>query len=459
MKKTIVTGVLAMVGFVSAMAGGLTTNTNYHIAFDRMMARGATFEIDGAFSNPAGLVWGHEGFQLSFNWQSPHQDRDVETTYSLFNTENNNNTRKFSGKATAPFVPGLFAAYRHDRLAVSFMLGIVGSGGYVKYDDGLPMFSAPVTALLNQALLAQDPRLAAAGYNMLTVSSLYNLDSQMKGKQYVYGAQVSAAYRIAECWSVAAAFRANYYDGYYRGHVLATMKQTETELVNMQLDCDQTGWGYTPQLSVNFHKDKLTLTARYEFRTKIETENATNKLSISPENVALALSQSSAASMLAAYQDGAKTRNDLPALFSAAVGYEFLPSLRAMVEFHVFDDKNAHMPNERQKALKHGTREYLAGVEWNINKMFLVSAGGQRTDYGLSDEFQSNTSFACDSYSVGFGGAININEHLRLNASYFWTMYDDYKVSTSNYMGTGLAGTDVYSRTNKVFGLGIDYRF
>ena len=46
---------------VCANAGGLMTNTNYHIAFDRMFARGATTEIDAAYSNPAGLVWGHEG--------------------------------------------------------------------------------------------------------------------------------------------------------------------------------------------------------------------------------------------------------------------------------------------------------------------------------------------------------------------------------------------------------------
>ena len=41
----------------TAYAGGLMTNTNYHITFDRMMARGATFDIDAVFSNPAGLAW------------------------------------------------------------------------------------------------------------------------------------------------------------------------------------------------------------------------------------------------------------------------------------------------------------------------------------------------------------------------------------------------------------------
>ena len=61
-------------------AGGLMTNTNYHIAFDRMMARGASFDVDAAFSNPAGLVWGHEGWQVSLNFQKPWQDRDIQLT-------------------------------------------------------------------------------------------------------------------------------------------------------------------------------------------------------------------------------------------------------------------------------------------------------------------------------------------------------------------------------------------
>ena len=61
-------------------AGGLMTNTNYHIAFDRMFARGASTEIDATFSNPAGLVWGHDGWQLSLNFQKPWQNRDIELT-------------------------------------------------------------------------------------------------------------------------------------------------------------------------------------------------------------------------------------------------------------------------------------------------------------------------------------------------------------------------------------------
>ena len=154
----------------------------------------------------------------------------------------------------------------------------------------------------------------------------------------------------------------------------------------------------------------------------------------------------------APYEDGARTRYDMPALLTVAAGYEFTPALRATVEYHFFDDKNAKMANDRQEELTHGTHEFLAGVEWDINKKFTVSCGGQRTDYGLSDGYQQNTSFACDSWSIGLGGAWNINEKIRLNASYFCSLYSDYEKVVSY-------GKENYSRTNHVIGVGVDYKF
>ena len=58
MKKRLFLGVWLVLTTTSVLAGGLMTNTNYHIAFDRMMARGATFDVDAAYSNPAGAVFG-----------------------------------------------------------------------------------------------------------------------------------------------------------------------------------------------------------------------------------------------------------------------------------------------------------------------------------------------------------------------------------------------------------------
>ena len=146
MKKTILTAAMLLLVAVATQAGGLMTNTNYHIAFNRMMARGASFDIDAAYSNPAGLAWGYDGWQLSLNFQKPWQNRDIETSIHGFLDSDFN--KKYPGKASAPIVPALFAAYKHDRWALSAMIGIVGSGGFVKYDEGVPMFNVPITAMM-----------------------------------------------------------------------------------------------------------------------------------------------------------------------------------------------------------------------------------------------------------------------------------------------------------------------
>ena len=463
MRKLFVFAALAALVSTAVQAGGLMTNTNYHIAFDRMMARGASFDIDATFSNPAGLAWGHEGWQLSLNFQKPWQNRDI--TY---------NNVKYEGVASAPIVPALFASYKKDRWAVSGMIGIVGSGGFVKYDNGVPEFNMLLGTLITKG--TQGLNQATGGF--APIVSPDQFDSEMKGKQYIYGGQINFTYKILDCLSAAAGFRANYYDGYYRGHVNANHSQMGN-LAALSLDVDQKGWGFTPIVSVNFHKGPLTLTARYEFRTKIETKNETNSLSASFNSDRLIVApltqmvdagvitatqaaegaasikakiQELLAPYIAPYEDGARTRYDMPSLLSVAAGYEFTPKLRATLEYHFFDDKNAKMADNRQDKLTHGTHEILAGIEYDINDKFTVSCGGQRTDYGLSDEYQRNTSFACDSYSIGLGGAWNINEKVRLNAGYFISLYSDYDKQASY-------GTETYSRTNNVIGLGIDYKF
>ena len=438
MKKKILTMTMLALGvFSTSYAGGLMTNTNYHIAFDRMMARGATFDIDAAYSNPAGLAWGHDGFQLSLNFQKPWQNRDIEVSVPGY--LGSNFDQKYNGKASAPIVPALFAAYKKDDIALSAMIGIVGSGGFVKYEEGIPMFEVPLRAMLAQSGL---------------MPGNYNYDSEMKGKQYIYGGQLNLTYKVNENFSVAAGMRANYYDGYNRGYVNANMvvgmatsnppQPITADLIDLQLDCIQRGWGFAPIVSANYHNGPLTVAARYAVMPYIEGEYALQAFG----------------DKVAAYLDGATTRYDMPSLFVAAVGYEFTPKLRGTLEYHFFDDKHAKMAGDRQKELKNGTHEIVAGVEYDINDKFTVSCGGQRTDYGLADGYQQNTSFACDSYSFGLGGAWNINEKIRLNAGYFMSIYSDYTTEPkANIYSTPYTGTETYSRTNYVVGLGVDYKF
>ena len=472
---------------LSAMAGGLLHNTNQHIAFMRMMARGASHEIDAVYTNPAGLAFmDHEGWTVSLNIQSATQRRDALTTFDLFPEADK--TRLYKGKASAPVIPSLYGAYKKDRWTFSGFFGFTGGGGKCSFDNGLPVFDASIMAgiygltdslkntLAKNPLTAPilaDPRVASL---LPLKSDKYDINSAMKGRQYIYGLQLGATYKPLDWLSAYAGARMNYFDGNYSGFVkvmpkpdmaatvqqiamaypalapvLGTMVNDKGEMANIELDCSQTGWGITPIIGVDLVWKGFTLAAKYEFKTNLNIENDTKKATAEPAAFETALAD---------YKHGVNTPNDLPAVLYAALGYEFIPNkLRATVEYHYYDDKHAEMAHDKQKALRHGTHEVLAGVEWDINKTFTVSGGFQNTDYGLSDAYQTHTSFSCDSYSVGFGGAVNLSEKVKLNVGYFWTTYKDYNRSEENYFNTTLPGKDTYSRTNKVFGAGIDFKF
>lgn len=277
---------------------------------------------------------------------------------------------------------------------------------------------------------------------------MYDINSAMDGRQYIYSVQLGLTYKINEWLSAFAGGRMNYFTGGYKGYVDAKMKESlgSAPLMKLALDCDQTGWGLTPVIGVDARFGKLNIGAKYEFKTNLNIENNTKENS--DENGALA-----------AFKHGVNTPNDIPSMLSVAAAYEFLPVLRASVEYHFYDDKNAGMAAGKQKYLTKGTNEWLAGIEWDVTKHLTLSCGGQITDYGLSDNYQSDTSFSCDSYTLGVGAKINLTERAAINVGYMWTNYDDYTKVSQNYSNTGLPGTNVYSRTNKVFGLSIDYRF
>lgn len=447
MKKLTLIGTALLIA-ISSHAGGLLTNTNQHIAFLRMIARGASTQIDGVYSNPAGIAFMDNGWHFSLNGQSAYQTRNIDATFALFPE----GTRHYKGTASVPIAPSVFAVYKQDKWAFSGFAGVVGGGGKASFGSGLPMFDSRVMAAMatNADLVA-----AAQAYNK-KVTDLYTLSSSVTGKQFIYGIQLGATYKINDYLSVYGGGRMAYLSGNYSGFVLVSLNANKQTLKDVELDCDQTGWGLTPIIGLDYKRGKWTVGLKYEFRTSLNIQNTTKK-NTNPDDV------------LADYKDGVNTPNDIPALLTAAVGYQFTPRLRATVEYHFFNDKKAGMANVpgtttgKQKALTRGTYEYLAGAEYDINKTFTVSAGIQRTDYGLSNDYQSDTSFACDSYSIGLGGAVHLSSKITMNVGYFWTNYSNYTKSTastsrSGYNDTRLDGTDVYSRTNKVFGVGFDIK-
>lgn len=449
-----------------AMAGGLLTNTNQSVHFLRNPARDASTEIDAAYTNPAGLVKLKDGLHFSFTNQSAFQTRTITSTSDLFKARVGNNgsdTKRFKGTASAPIIPSLQGAYKKGKWVLSGNLAITGGGGKATFNEGLPSFEAIAGTSMGVVALA--------GYK----ANQYEVDQHMKGSNFIIGGQLGGSYKINDMFSAYAGFRLNVvqnnYEGYLRDLKMnltpgaspefspqmvyakpvleavanAATDPTQKQLINVmakasseegaRLDCSQSGWGIAPILGFNFSYANLNIGAKYEFKTSLNIENNTK---IDDTGM---------------FRDGVNTAHDIPALLSIGASYKILPQLTASIGYHHFFDSNAGMDGGKEKNAG-STNEYLFGAEYQIDRMFMVSGGGQITRYGVNDAYQKDLSFACDSYSLGFGGAVNVSPTVRLNVGYFWTTYSDYTKTPG-----GGTGTDVFSRTNKVFGAGVDFRF
>lgn len=478
MRKISLIGFVMLIVSIPTFAGGLLTNTNQHVLFLRMLARDASTQIDAVYSNPAGLAFIEDGFHLSFNGQSAFQTRTIASTFGNdkfpgFAAFGGDVTKVYKGEASAPFVPSFFAAYKKGNWAFSGSFAVTGGGGKATFNEGLGSFESQVALL---PLLV-----SSAGIP----TSQYSVDSYMQGKQMIFGLQLGATYKITDYLSAFAGVRMNYvsnsYIGYLRNiqfnahhpqlnptgamvsaHEFFTKAGVGYEdyakmTADKELDCDQTGWGVTPIIGADFKMGKWNVGVKYEFNTKLNVENKTTR-----DDTGL-------------FKDGVNTPHDIPSLLTVGVSYEILPVLRASVGYHHFFDTHAKMADAtnlvtgektgKQNFIDKGTNEYLAGLEWDVCKWAQISAGMQRTKYGVEDSYQSDMSFSISSYSFGFGAGFNIAKNLKLNVAYFWTDYEDYTKQMSDYNGLSvltkqaIPGTDVFSRTNKVFGIGLDYKF
>lgn len=510
-KKLIVLGFsLGMV--LNIYAGDLVTNTNQNVTFLRNPARDASTEIDATYVNPAGLAFLKEdGFSLSLNNQSAFQTRTITSDFAPFAGLGGSPIKQFEGKTTAWVVPNLQAVYKTGKWAFSANIGIVGGGGTLDFSKGLPSFESQVAMI--PALLTSNG----------IPTTQYSLDSRLKGTQIIYGAQLGVTYKINDNLSAYLGARSSFIQTSYSGYIhniqanvgggkLTNLNQyftsaaqqaqgvasslqgivdqgagnyTLNQLVafgmlpqsqltqlsgglgvdagnltvlqaqgafsqkaalatgvaaqttDKDLDCKQNGFGVAPILGFDFKYDRLNVGIKYEFKTSIDVKNKTKTNTTG----------------LADYNDKVSIPFDIPAMFSVGAKYDIIEPLTVSVGYHHFFDSDAKMVDNKQKYINGGVNEYLAGLEYRINDMFLISCGTQITRQGITDDYITDISFDVNSVSFGFGGAIDITKNIRANLGYLFTHYSNWNAAPTE------TGTNTYCRTNKAFGIGLDFKF
>ena len=438
MRKSILTAALMLQAAVAAQAGGYLTNTNQSVSFLRNPARDGVIAIDGAYSNPAGIGFMSNGWHLGFDIQSAYQTRTDEAYFAPFGmgTVNGAHNRldghkKFEGKAKAPVIPSFDLARVGDKWFASFHFGITGGGGKCEFSDGLPSFESQV-AMLPVLVGAIAPG-AVTGYDM---------DTYMRGRQYYFGGQFGVGYKLLPNLNVSVGGRVIYAQCNYYGYVrnisvdvntaqgVTTLPATKffesqglsdfSSLVeDREVNCDQSGWGFTPIISVDYNIGKVNLAARYEFKTRLRLKNQSGVNT----------------SGRTEYDDGRKVKADIPAILALGATYTMLPNLRINGGFHYYFDKQATQHEDRHNYLKKGGWEVLAGAEYDITKRWTVSAGWQTTNYGLGEnsKFISDMSFVTNSNSVGVGARFQLRKKVALNIAYFKTFYKHYSRSAEDF--------------------------
>ena len=532
----------------ATFAGGLLTNTNQHVAFNRMMSREASIGIDGVYYNPAGVVFMGEGSHLAINWQAAWQTRTINNDYKLFTNNVNNPTtpRDFKGKAVAPVIPSFQYAYNKGRWSLQGNFALTGGGGKCTFDNGLGSFEKIVSETAMGAIglagaidYAANKILIPGSINpdgtinkdkfkpMFTSDKAfgnkgdYSFNSYMHGRQYYFGLSAGAAYKVTDNFSVYAGLRGIYATCNYYGYVedikvgnmplYQVLDPSKENSANIELSCDQSGFGFTPMLAVDYKTGRWNFSAKYEFKTRMRLKNkSVNKLpSIGnlddnlknqmnklftgtfmaagmPQEQAMIKAEQASQAVLAdqnvvattaglkqqfdskinealgEYADGKKIAGDIPSLLTVGVGYSPIDELHINVGFHWFDDYNATSYNNRNKLLKkRGTLEFNAGVEYDVNKKITVSTGWQNTNYGLTDEYMDDKSFVVGSNSVGLGGVYHITKKLDFSVAYFHTFYNHVKTSETVTLAPGVSNTynSDYTRNNSAFAAGVNITF
>lgn len=474
------------------LAGGLVTNTNQSAAYARTLTRHATLGIDAVYYNPAGLGVLEKGLHLSLSNQTIFQTRTITSNYPYLA----GSPKSYEAELKAPIFPSIYAAYKLDKWAFSGGFNIIGGGGSADFKTGVPSFEIPVASLvpmLQGALAPIDQGLAGAGLpdpGYRNISG-YNMNAAFKGSSTYYGIQVGATYAINDIISVAIGGRYvmanNSYEGSLTGvtidapqdyngtqppgdylRTVATNPYLDAATVGMlngtalaldaatadaYLNAVQKGSGFTPIIGLNIHlSDMVNIAAKYEHHTKIELTNETEV-----DDVDM-------------FPDGAKTRGDLPGMFSLGAELKPLNKLTASVGFNYFLDKSAYYGNmnenneqiNNETSIDENAWSFAASVEYKFLGILGVSAGYNTGNLGVNDNYQSDLSYGLKSSSVAGGVFVNVTEMITINAGFTFVMYDDYSKSQA-YQPLGFPAAidfmDTYAKDTKLFAIGVDFSF
>ncbi len=505
-----------------AFAGGILTNYNQSAQYIRMLSRNASLDVDAVFYNPAGLIKLNDGWHFSFSSQTIWQTREVTSNFPLLMNDHDN---YYEGKTFAPVFPDFYGVYKKNKWAFSLGVGPAAGGGSAEFENGLPSFEIPISKLgsglgqlsplfnsyqipsvngysidmsfeassifwgiqlgasyaindmisvyggvrvmpsintydgtiSNISVLTSQGNLPADNYLALVKpvldGTINSIDQASSGLQAAIGAGLvdgNASVSNPEILQLLGAFGIT---DVTNQEAVYAMEATnlklgiirDADVTDKEVDSKQTGIGFTPIISVNISpNDDWNIALKYEHRTTLKLTNDTKV-----DDMGL-------------FPDGAESRNDVPGLIAAGVGYRGLDWMEVQLSYNYFLDKGVDWGyNVRYNAvgeavhreIDKNTHEVALGLQFNLTDNFALSVGGLYLSNGVAESFHSDFSYNNGAYAIAGGLEWKITDRLTFDAGLSQIAYQEEEVTfldpdIGNY-------TDIYGKNAFMFGAGV----
>jgi long-subunit fatty acid transport protein len=291
--------------------------------------------------------------------------------------------------------------------------------------------------------------------------------AQIQGAGYITALQRAQLEGALKAFGYPVATPVGQADAIFKG-AAAKYTATATLLGDQTADVSQTGSGIAPILSVNFTpSENLNIAVKYEFATKLELTNKTKQ--------DLLVAYDATGTPITMFPDGAKNRNDMPAMLSVGLNYKLSPSLRLSLGTYYFFDKQANYghtyDNDQVSAtpsIAISNKDIITkngmlvsgGLEYTLSEKLLLSCGYQYGNQGVNKLYQSDLSYGLATHTFGIGGAYSFSDKIQLTLGLGYTRYLGDTKTISHVMGASVYQADEsYGKSTKMIGLGLDFKF
>ncbi|QKG80948.1 OmpP1/FadL family transporter [Tenuifilum thalassicum] len=357
--------------------------------------RNASITTDAPFYNPAGTVWGSNGFTVEFSTIPFYSTKKITDNGNLLGTD-----MTYNSKTSSLFYPALNLTYKKDKFAAFMFLGITNGGGAGNYDDGLPMFERLGYANVMAGIM---------GGLLPGAATDYAVKTSFNGSAYGLGGWLGAAYKVSDMISVAGAIQYSHQSNHQEGwlDVSYIPAPGAVPIPRTEIDVDFTGqsFGFIGSLDIK-PLPNLLIANTFRYFTEMELETKVND---GKDGDGM-------------FVDGTKSLSTYVPTYNLGIAYEVNEKLKLAYNMNVsfysmLDlDKDAN-DVDIADYYKNGIDFGLA-AEYQINEKVNWGLGFTYAPYKMKKEYQSEMEFETTTLWFNTGASVMLKDNLGVDLGF-----------------------------------------